>query len=124
MSFAGIGTGRRDERNTRLFTLFKKNFRPVSGLATAGIGALLLTSGCGKDTPDSYPLTGKDGAPLTAAEAKAISDAHLPAAKSTPLTADDIAAKAEKAKKRLEAETGYAHRSAGRNLFLSRRGTA
>ena len=85
-----------------MLPLLTKNFRPVSGLALAGLGALLLTAGCGKDTPDSYPLTGKDGAPLTAAEAKAISDAHLPAAKSTPLTAGDIAAKTEKAKNDLK----------------------
>ena len=91
---------------TRLFILLTKNLRksirPVRGLAPAALGALLFAAGCGKDTPDSYPLTGKDGAPLTPAEAKAISDAHLPSAKIAPLTPDDVAAKADKAQKDLK----------------------
>lgn len=110
MSFCGFESGRRDERMTRLFILFAKNFRkkfrPTRGLALAALGALLFAVGCGKDTPDSYPLTGKDGAPLTADEAKAISDAHLPATKTPPLTPDDINAKVEKAKNDLKQKQG------------------
>ena len=81
--------------------MLNKNFFLNRGAALALPALLFVLAGCGKDTPDSYPLTGKDGAPLTAAETKAIADANDPA-KKTPLTADQVKDKVDRAEKDLK----------------------
>ena len=74
-------------------------------LALAAFGlTVLFAGGCGKDQPDSYPLTGKNGAPLTAAETKALADVNDPAAKKAPMTPEEIKALADKTERELKAQ--------------------
>ncbi len=96
------GRGRRDERNERKTRLLKKYSKVNRGAKFAALGIILFAFGCGKDQPDSYPLTGKDGAPLTSAEAKAIADAHSPDGKKAAPTPEEITAMADKKKKDLQ----------------------
>lgn len=84
-------------RSTRFL---RRTPRPLA-LAAFGL-TVLFAGGCGKEQPDSYPLAGKDGAPISPAEAKAIADANNPAAKKAPLTPEEIKAKVDKTEKDLK----------------------
>ena len=76
-----------------------RNFYRNRPLILIALPALLFVVGCGKDKPDSYPLTGKDGAPLTASEARAIADAHSSDPKKPPMTKEEIANKVAQSEK-------------------------
>ena len=76
-------------------TIFTARTTRLFSCAALGL-AFALTSGCGKDQPDSYPTTDKNGTPLTSPIA---AKPTLPdSADKAPLTPDDIAAKADKIK--------------------------